>query len=361
MRYEGWRVVMGSDHTDYLRLQGQMCGRLGSPFYEALLTRAADDAAAAGPIAAAFEGYPLAPIASAMALRLMGAVHRLVLDGEAPTLAPFYPSVGGDDDGARAWPAFRDFVAAHLDRMRALLTRPVQTNEVGRTAALVCGFLEVARTQTPALRCLEIGASAGLNLRWDHFRYEAPAAAWGDPASPVVLRGCYRDDSVPFDVAATVVERAGCDPNPLDPTTDDGRKTLLSYVWPDQAERLALVRAACDVAGRVPVAIDRANGADWVAERLAARVPGIATVVYHSIVIQYLDDASRDRLLATIADAGRHASARSPLAWLRMEPGGEQAEVWLTTWPGGEERLIATAGFHGRDVACRLARTPRLP
>jgi len=33
-----------------------------------------------------------------------------------------------------------------------------------------------------------------------------------------------------------------------------------------------------------------------------------------------------------------------------MEPGGEQAEVRLTLWPGGSERLIASAGFHGRPV-----------
>jgi hypothetical protein len=33
-----------------------------------------------------------------------------------------------------------------------------------------------------------------------------------------------------------------------------------------------------------------------------------------------------------------------------MEPGVDQAEVRLTTWPGGGERLIATAGFRGRDV-----------
>jgi hypothetical protein len=347
---------MASEHVDYLRLQGQMCGKLGSPFYEALLTRAADDAAAGGPIATVFEGYPLAPILSAMALRLMGTVHRLVLDGEAPALARHYPSVGGDGDGARAWPVFRAFVAAHVDRVRGLLARGVQTNEVGRAAALVCGFLEVARTQAPALRCLEIGASAGLNLRWDRFRYVAPHATWGDPASAVVLGGCYRDDPLPFDTAATVVERAGCDPNPIDPTTDDGRKTIVSYVWPDQSERLALVTAACDVARRVPAVVERANGADWIAERLARPAPGLATVVYHSIVIQYFDEPSRDRFVAAIADAGRRASAAAPLAWLRMEPGGEQAELRLTTWPGGEERLIGTTGFHGRDVRFLVGR-----
>jgi hypothetical protein len=349
------------DHTEYLRLQGQMCGKLGSPFYEALLTRAADDVTAGGPIAAVFDGYPHAPILSAMALRLMGAVHRAVLEGRAPVLAERYPSVGGDGDGARAWPDFREFVADGLSAMRReIVERSVQTNEVGRTAALVCGFLPFAGATRLPLRCLEVGTSAGLNLRWDHFRYEAPDASWGDPTSPVVLRDRWIAGGLPFDVAATVAERAGCDPNPLDPTTDEGRTTLLSFVWPDQADRLALVRAACDVARRVPAAVEQANGADWLAARLATPTPGLATVVYHSIAIQYFDEASRDRAMAAIADAGRRATRDAPLAWIRMEPGGEQAEVRSTVWPGGEERLVATTGFHGAGVRYLLAPPARV-
>jgi hypothetical protein len=207
------------------------------------------------------------------------------------------------------------------------------------------------------LRCLEIGASAGLNLRWDHFRYEAPAAEWGDAGSPVVLSGCYRSDRVPFETRATVVERAGCDPSPVDPIAEEGRLALASYVWADQTARLALLRAACDVAGRVRATLDRANGPDWVSERLAVPAVGATTVVYHSIVMQYLDHATRDRLRAAITDAGAGATGAAPLAWLRMEPGGDQAEVRMTLWPGGEERLVATAGFHGRDV-CYLGAAP---
>jgi hypothetical protein len=161
---------MSVDAVDYLRLQGRYCGKLGSPFYERLLQHAADDAEAGGPIAAALAGYPREPIASAMALRLMGGLHRLVLEGRAPSLAAHYPSVGGDGDAERAWAALRAYVGEHLEAVRALLDRGVQTNEVGRAAALVCGFLDVAGRARLPLRCLEIGASAGLNLRWDRFR-----------------------------------------------------------------------------------------------------------------------------------------------------------------------------------------------
>jgi len=338
------------DVADYLRLQGVYCGKLGSPLYDTLLSRAADDAAAGGVVAAVLDGYPHEPIYSAMALRFMGGVHRLVLEGRAPGLAAHYPSVGGDGDVTRAWPAFHAVVADNVLLLRDWMARGVQTNEVGRSAALVCGFLEVARRTGLGLRCLEVGASAGLNLRWDRFRYDTPRGAWGDPASPVVLRGFWADAGPTFDVDVRVVDRAGCDPNPLDPTTDEGRLTLVSYVWPDQAERLALLRAACDVARGAPATLEQASAPDWLAARLAVPAEGLATVVYHSIVFQYLDESSRDRMRAVLDDAGTRATPRAPFAWLRMEPGGEQAELRLVTWPGGTERLVATTGFHGRDV-----------
>jgi hypothetical protein len=304
-------------------------------------------------VAAALDGYPLEPVLSAMALRLVGGAHRMALAGDAPALAAHLPSTGGDGDAARAGVALRDLIAARLPDIRTLLHRPVQTNEVGRTAALIGGFLDVATATGLPLRCLELGASAGLNLRWDHFRYDA-GPGWGNASSPVVLRDRWRVPP-PLDRAARVAERAGCDPAPLDPATENGRLTLLSYVWPDQLERIALVRAACDVAARVPAVVEQANGADWLETRLARPAHGMATVVYHSIVLQYVDEASRDRMSAAIAAAGERASAAAPFAWLRMEPGGDQAEVRLTLWPGGEDRLLATTSFHGRDV-CWLGR-----
>ena len=333
-----------------LRLQAEWCARLGSPLYGVLCARAADDVEAGGPVAAVLAGHEDDRPASALALRLMGAVHRLVLSGEAAALARHYPSAGGGGEPADAWPPFRALVEERRDQLRKLVEHGVQTNEVGRAAALAPGFLTVARETGLPLRILEMGTSAGLNLRWDQFRYETAARAWGDARSPVVLRGAWETPVPPFDVTAAVVERAGCDPSPVDPTTDDGRLTLMSYVWPDQDERFALLRGAIEVARRVPADVERASAVDWLPARLAAERSGVATVVFHSIALQYLDRPGRERALSAIADAGGRATAAAPAAWLRMEPGGEQAEVRLTVWPGGNERLVATTGFHGRGV-----------
>ena len=104
------------------------------------------------------------------------------------------------------------------------------------------------------------------------------------------------------------------------------------------------------MAAAVPATVERADLGEWAAARLADPVPGVATVVAHSIVWQYVPRASRDRLRAALAEAGARATADAPLAWLRMEPAGPVADVRLTTWPGGEEEVLATAEYHGIPV-----------
>ena len=98
------------------------------------------------------------------------------------------------------------------------------------------------------------------------------------------------------------------------------------------------------------MSIDRAAAGEWLEEQLAQAQPGIATLVFQSLVLQYLDDHERARVRAAIEAAGAAATERAPLAWLRMEPGGELADVRLRTWPGGADALVARAGYHGRPV-----------
>jgi hypothetical protein len=235
------------------------------------------------------------------------------------------------------------------EAIRSLLDRPVQTNEVGRCAALLPGFCAVASETGLPLRLLEIGASAGLNLRWDRYRYEARSFAWGEETSPVRIAFGLEGDP-PQAAAAEVVERHGCDPRPIDPATGEGALTLLSFVWPDQLERLRRLQAALELSTEVPVSVDRARAAEWAAARLSAPRPGVATVVFHSIVMQYLSDAERREFEHAVRTAGEIATDDAPLAWLRMEPAGDRAEVRLACWPGGGDRLVGRVGYHGDPV-----------
>jgi hypothetical protein len=333
-----------------LRYQAAGCAEIGSPLYAHLLEQLAASAAAGGIAWRVLEHRAADPPFSALGLRLMAAVHRLVLAGRAPGLAAFYPSAGGGGEPGGAWEAFARVLAEEFEDVVAGVDRPCQTNEPGRAAALLGGFLSVAAETGLPLRVLEVGASAGLNLRWDHFRYIASPRSWGDAASPVVFDGVF-ESAPPLEVAAVVAERRGCDANPLDPLDARTQLNLRASAWPDQPERLATLQGALEVAGRVPAVVDRADGPAWVEAQLARHTPGLATVVYHSIVLQYLTDQGRARLRDVITAAGERATADAPLAWLSMEPGGAgRAHVNLSTWPGGRKRLVATAGYHGRPV-----------
>jgi hypothetical protein len=336
------RAVLAS----LFRGQAGWCQRLGSPIYSLLLEKAADDLEAGGPVWRVVEPYMDKPYNFVHHLRLLGETNRLALSGEAPELAAHYPSTGGDGDPEGAWKAF----IALIDGRHITLERPVQTNEVGRSAALLGGFLAVAAETGLGLRVLELGASAGLNLRWDRFRYEADDWAFGDSASPALIPCEYSGGRPPLPQNVWVMERAGCDPNPIDPTTDDGALTLESFIWPEMTERLELLRAAIEVARRTPVTVDAASATDWVEQQLARERGGSATVIFHSIMWGYMSDDDRARITQAMIDAGERATESEPLAWLRMEPGADQTDVTLTMWPGPRERVIAQAGYHGRPV-----------
>jgi hypothetical protein len=332
-----------------------------SPLYHLLLGHAVEDAEQHGICAQVLAETPdgVDPVLDALPLRFLGGVHRLVLDGEAPDLARFYPSAGGhfvpDDLRADPGPVFLATVAEHRDRVAKALARTVQTNEVGRCASLLPGFLAVAESTGLPLRVLELGASAGLNLRWDQYRYEGGAggSAWGDGKAPLTFVDVFVDPLPRLDVEAHVVERRGCDRNPIDATTLEGRQLLRSFVWPDQLERLAALDAALGLAPSIPVDVDHADAADWVAEQLGRAVDGVATVLFQSIVWQYLSPETRRAVRDTVNAAGSRATPHAPVAWLRMEPGANPAkgaEIRLRQWPGEDERVIGITGYHGRPV-----------
>ncbi len=338
--------------AEALTAQAEACRMLGSPLYGALLDRAAEDARVGGPVWRLLAPHAHDPGRSLPGLRLMGAVHRLVLEGRAAALAHHYPSAGGrvprpGREGA-VWGAFRETLAD--PSLPDLIRRPVQTNEVGRSRALLGGFLACAGAFGLPLHLLEIGSSAGLNLRWDRYRYESGEEAWGDPASPVRFEEVFDGPGPPLDAPAEVASRRACDTWPIDPTTEEGALTLLSYVWPDQEERIAHLRGAIEVARAVPARIEEADAVEWLGRELAEPPAGGTTVVFHSILLWYFDPPKRERVRDILIEAGGRATKAAPLAWLSMESGGALAEVRLTTWPGGEERLLAEAGYHGRPV-----------
>jgi hypothetical protein len=323
--------------------------------YAELLARLADDLEAGGPTARVLAGHEDDPGPSGLALRLAGGVHRLVLAGAAPELTSYYPTAGGTWT-AEGVAAVLDLLDRRGDEVRPLLEHAPQTNEVGRSAALLGGLLRVAERWPLPVRLFEIGASGGLNLQADRFRYtDDTGGGWGAPASPVLLEGAWRGSPVPSRGSVTVVERGGCDVEPVDVTTEDGRLTVTSYVWPDMTERHARLAGAIAVARENPVRVERADAASYVEGLEPER--GFLTVLWHSVMWQYVPREQQERVTARLAAWGEQATKDAPLVHLFAEPTRRTPEdrhrFWVVaqSWPGdGERRFLGQMAPHGVPV-----------
>ncbi len=334
------------------RLRAHFAGE--EHLYGVLLAAMARDWEEGGISRELFDGWEDVPARQFPQLRLLAGLFRIVLRGEAPQLVPFYPVLGGDADPRGAWPVVRPVLVAHAEELRRSLDETPQTNEPGRTAALLVGLSEaVRRTGLTRVRLLEPGASAGLGLLVDRYRLLGDDWAAGPASSPFVLRGCGAPGLAPPDLV--VVERRGCDVAPVDASTEEGARYLTSFVWPWMLERHARLASALEVAREHPVTVDRARGARWVTGRLATPPPeGVLTVVWHSATRLYWPAEESRALEAAVAGA----RARMPLTHVAMEhprpaDGSEPVpaagdDVLPVVEVDGE--VIATCGHHGPPV-----------
>ena len=332
------------------RNQIKWCQALGSPFTARLLHQALQDLERGGLLAELIDDWPGNPVEDALPLRLAGALHVLVLSGASTALSAVYPPHETDDDaalGAAVSKALED----HRQHILSYLAKPPQTNEMRRSAMLLGGFLEIHRIIGLPMRLLEIGASAGLNSIWDRYRYQLGSACWGNPDSPVTIS---TDWSGPLPVLQNPVieSRAACDRAPVDISDDDHCARLRSYIWPDQADRLQRLTGAIALARQIGVKVETADAADWLERQFGSLPQGVATVLFHTVMWQYLPVGTKEAIRGLLNRAGQNATWRQPLAWLRYEPGESEGpfELRLTIWPGGQERLLATGHPHGASI-----------
>ncbi|MFM2412408.1 MAG: hypothetical protein RLZZ587_741, partial [Actinomycetota bacterium] len=104
---------------------------------------------------------------------------------------------------------------------------------------------------------IEVGASAGLTLVPDRYSYSWSTrgrALIVDPnagPSPVTLTAELSGWGANPPAIPKILYREGIDLNPLDVADESDRQWLESLVWPEQTERLELVRAAADIVAEV--------------------------------------------------------------------------------------------------------------
>ena len=343
--------MLSSELLDHFEHQAKACDSLGSPFTARvcrLLPALLDDSSATGRRVIEWSGNFRA---DALALRLTGGLHALVLAGADEALKAAYPPNEASD--AELAEAVGGAISRHDGFLHDYLNSAPQTNEVARSGMLLPGFLTIARETGLPLAIREIGSSAGLNLVFDRFRYVYGDAAWGDENAPVVLSPEVRGERpVPVGGDLRIASRAGSDISPVNIAGEAERNRLLSYVWADQALRFSRIEAAIGLARDAQVHVAKAEAADFVREELAGRREGEAFVLFHSIMWQYMPQASKEAIHAALDEAGKGATRDAPIARLRMEPLGEApyATLSLTSWPGGETRRLAKCDYHGRWI-----------
>jgi hypothetical protein len=320
---------------------------MGSPLYGTLLERAAAEYRNGGRVKRVLD---VDPSRSLLGIRLLGALHYLALAGDA-ALAAHFPSTGGDGDAAALWEIAGDRMTSDAETIEALIDRTPQTNEPARAMPLMAGYRALAARHRLPLRIFEIGASAGLNLRWDAFAYDGGTWRVGPPSALTLRNRIVSGEPAHLDLAVEVAERRGCDLHPLDATSAVDRMELASFVWPDQRERLERLNAALAVVSEHPVEVDRADLFDWI-PRVAAPADGALTVVAETVVSDHLSKDGRSDLARTIAALGTRARTSAPFAWLRM---AQRAGAYVTEfleWPGGaaEGTRIATSDGHAQSI-----------
>ncbi|MFW2850901.1 DUF2332 domain-containing protein [Sphingomonas sp. TX0543] len=330
------------------RIQEFYCRQMDAPMYARLCAAIAQGLTRESRTGARVLDWPGEPTRDALPLRLCGGLHALVRERKDARLAAIFSGEIAEPVSIAA--ALNAALVAHDDALLPWLDGPPQTNEPGRSGALMLGLMEIARRHAPAIELLEIGSSAGLNLLIDRYAFDLGGVAMGPADSPVTIRPEWRGEA-PAPVRVEFVSVRGCDVQPLDATDPAVAARLLAYVWPEtpaRAERLGHAIAMQRARG---VDLAHADAADWLEARLAEpQAAGVTRVLMHSVVWQYLPEEVANRIRAAMAAAGARATAARPLGWVMMEPNRAFAHqvVRVRSWPGHDEwTVLATAHAHG--------------
>jgi hypothetical protein len=238
---------------------------------------------------------------------LLASVHYLLLRDGGHELAAWYRSLGGTATGDPG-PAFTGFCLSRRAEIVDLMRhRLVQTNVVKRSAVLRVGMAAVASMTDEPVMLVEVGSSAGVQLRFDEYRYELAGRTWGSASSPVVVSTEWREEAAPPDLDRILViaDRVGVDLNPIDATDPDERLWLRGLIWPENTAQAALQDAALRVVAADPprtVAGDMAAVLPEVVAGVPRRMP---VVVFHSATRLHVPYERREGFDAAIAEIAR--------------------------------------------------------
>ena len=295
--------------------------------------------------------WPGLSLEDAMPLRMAGGLHFLHLAGQTDLLAPVY---AGKVTKQAQVDALVCEVAQKFDaQLLPWLDGPPQTNEAGRSSCVMAGLLWLSGRLGSRFELVEIGASAGINTMMARYGFDLGGVRAGPAASPMQLVPEWRGWPPPAN-PVEIVAVHGCDIAPVDLTDPVQAQRLKAYIWADATERMTRMDVAIALAtARKPDLVEM-DAVEFVAERLAAeQEPGTSRVLFHTVMWQYLPQATRDAIRQMMDTAGAKATPEKPLAWIRVETNRAtfRHELTVKYWPEGNGvEHLAEAHPHGAWV-----------
>jgi hypothetical protein len=252
---------------------------------------------------------------------LFGAMHYLLLSGVQHPLRDFYPSLVGAAaaDPRDAGPVLLDFCRTYHDELGKLTrTRLVQTNVVKRVAGLKVALWAVRRRCEQPVHLIEVGASAGIHLHFDRYRYVIGGRVFGQPDAKVTIETQWRGKEPPpnLDDLPPIASRIGIDLNPVDVTDPSERLWLRALVWPENQHEADLLAAALESVASDPPTIVAGDAID-VCPTLGQRLPpGEPRVVFHAATRMHVPTERR----AAFDEAIDSIEEQGPLYHVWQEP-----------------------------------------
>jgi hypothetical protein len=306
-----------------------------SPLYRELSGTVASDPAILGMLTRRRTGQQASYL-------FFGAVQDLLLSGAEHPLREFYSSVasGAVREPAGAGPALAEFCRAYHEELgERISTRLVQTNVVRRAIALRYALWAVGQRSREPVHLVEVGASAGMLLLVDRYRYAIGTHTFGSPDAAVTLDAEWRSEVPPPDLddIPPIASRIGVDLNPVDVSSAEERRWLRALVWPEHRTAAALLDAALTELAADPPPLVAGDAID-VCPKLAGELPpGEPRVVFHAATRMHVPAERRTAFDDAIDSIGEE---------------GPLYHVWLEPPYAPHHRYPADAGvlaMHGPD------------
>lgn len=252
---------------------------------------------------------------------LFAAVHYLELRGYSSQLTKIYASPDATTSRERAARVFVNFCQEYSAQIIDLMmARSVQTNEVNRCVGLLPALMEAARMSHRDLAVIELGASAGLNLLFDHFHYDyVGGPQLGQHGSPVRLSTEVRGTAPRLDSAIPLVDHhVGVDLDPVDYKDDDAVLWLRACVWAGDLARDQRLMAAIDLARREWPEVRKANVLTALPALIDEVDENLALCIYNSWMMGWMSREERHRLDEML----HNIAMRREIWWITFEGAG---------------------------------------